>query len=145
MTPLNEFDPFNLGYLGYLPELDISVLIGKTLKRVLKVSDGELFFETTEGQKYLLHHTQECCEDVFIESIVGDLNDLMLEPILIATEVSFSGEDLPGKPKYSQESSTWTYYKFATRKGYVDIRFYGSSNGYYSESVSFSEIPNDAA
>jgi hypothetical protein len=48
-----------------------------------------------------------------------------------AEEVSnYEGEDT------GDESYTWTFYRFRTLKGSVSVRWYGSSNGYYSESVS---------
>lgn len=38
------------------------------------------------------------------------------------------------------ESGTWTFYKFATAKGYVTVRWLGESNGYYGEDVSFCDV-----
>lgn len=71
-----------------------------------------------------------------IEDVCGDLNDLIGVPITMAEEVE-SRENPPGITKEYQDSFTWTFYKLATVKGYVTIRWYGESNGYYSESVSF--------
>jgi hypothetical protein len=97
-------------------------------------ADGEeltLYLSDTNYVRF--YHSQDCCESVYIEDICGDLNDLVGEPLLVAEEVS----NYDAEPLYeSEESYTWTFYKFATRKGYVDVRWYGSSNGYYSESVS---------
>ena len=110
-------------------------LKGKVLKEVT-VEDHLIRFVTVDGDVYKLFHYQDCCESVYVESVVGDVEDLIGEPILVAEEATSNDNPEGFKADY-QESFTWTFYKLATRKGYVDIRWYGESNGYYSESVSF--------
>ena len=97
------------------------------------VGDGTMNFVTAEGQRFMFAHSQDCCESVDINDIVGDLQDLVGEPLLLAEEVE--GETPVDFNERDHESVTWTFYKFATRKGYVDVRWLGESNGYYSEGV----------
>ena len=99
---------------------------------IVKADSGELIFENAT-ERYVFAHDQDCCESVCIESIVGDIEDLVNTPILIAEESS--GDTPADSTAEPYESYTWTFYKFATFKGYVDIRWLGESNGYYSESV----------
>lgn len=114
-------------------------LNGKTLKRVEQTSEDRIEFECDDGVTYALYHSQDCCETVVVESITGDLSDLVGTPILLAEEAE-SHEDPAGyTPEYHPESQTWTFYKLRTIKGSVDIRWHGTSNGYYSESVSFAK------
>lgn len=112
-------------------------LLGKTITKIGEASD-ELIFYTSDGQRYRQYHQQDCCESVSIEEIIGDLGDLLDSPRLLAEEVSYEGENPEGVkvPEY-QDSFTWTFYKLATMKGRVTIRWYRDSNGYYSERVDF--------
>ena len=120
---------------------EIGELLGQILVSIENIDDEEILFTNTGGKRYKLHHHQGCCEEVRIEDICGDLKDLVGEPILLAEEViGESAQPVGWTPEHDPEDSvTWTFYKFATRKGYVDIRWLGSSNGYYSESVDFEE------
>jgi hypothetical protein len=109
-------------------------MLGKTFVQVSgSVDSDEMLFETAQGERFLFAHMQDCCETVRINDIVGDLQDLVGEPMLLAEEVQ--GETPVDFDEGDHESVTWTFYKFATRKGYVDVRWLGESNGYYSESV----------
>lgn len=114
----------------------LSILKGKTLSNLEQYGE-ELLFTTVDGEKFRMWHEQDCCESVWIESIVGDLEDLVGSEIFVAEEVS--SYDMHRISDY-HESYTWTFYKFATIKGYVDVRWYGCSNGYYSEGVSFARV-----
>lgn len=114
---------------------DVEILLGETLSDVIAVND-EMTFNLVNGKRYKLYHEQDCCEDVHIEDITGDLNDLIGSPLLMAEKVTNSDSPIS---EYD-ESYTWTFYKFATINGYVTIRWYGTSNGYYSESVDFEEV-----
>jgi hypothetical protein len=121
---------------------------GMTFKNVYPNPDNDrLYIDTIDGDEYVLYHQEECCESVYIESIVGDLRDIINSPILLAEEVT--GHYDRGDPIISEdfaplseeeESWTWTFYKLSTIKGSVTIRWYGSSNGYYSEGVTCERV-----
>lgn len=120
-------------------------LKGKTLKSIIieKGDDDDfILFTDLEGKRYKLYHQQQCCESVTIEDICGDIADIIKSPILVAEEVNHEQDVKPeGVEKDVHEDSfTWTFYKLDTCKGGVTIRWFGESNGYYSESVDFLEI-----
>lgn len=122
-------------------------LVGLTIVKIEQLDktpwegDGDaLIFHLEDGRRVRMLHEQDCCEGVYLEDVVGDLDDLVGSPLLQCEEVS--GEEVgvdETKPvedrDWGDESFTWTFYKMATIKGSVTIRWYGESNGYYSERV----------
>lgn len=122
------------------PKFD--VLLGQTLTSIdgLCVGSEQVVFTTADGKTYVMHHEQDCYESVDIEDICGNVEDLLNTPILLAEE---NGSDMQepeahARGKYD-DSETWTFYRLTTIKGSVVIRWYGCSNGYYSETPRFVE------
>lgn len=141
----------------------MSSLVGHTIVAIDTDDAKRNIWFTLEGGEILrMFHDQDCCESVYIESIVGNLTDLLGTPLLVVEVVSWAdGQDgvpppiLPRRESwmddedyadhctYAVESYRWTFYKFATIRGYVDIRWYGTSNGYYGEGVDLRHINID--
>lgn len=120
-------------------EEDISVMIGHTITEITGGVPGStpvdrMVFTTECGDTFEFFHQQDCCERVVVEDIIGDLNDLIGAPIVMVQEVE---GDVPDGHEDHGECYQWTFYKFATVKGYVTVRWCGSSNGYYSTAVDF--------
>lgn len=127
---------------------EFSELKGLTITSIsgLTVGSDEVIFTTSCGRFFKMYHYQDCCEGVCIVDVNGEADDLLGEKILLAEEVSSCDDEPPimGSETFVPEtrpsdSWTWTFYRIATKKGFVVIRWLGESNGYYSERVDFEE------
>lgn len=125
---------------------EFSDLIGKTVYEVhsgnissLSTStlsddrfEGDVFvLNCMDGTQFVLYHAQDCCESVDLVDIDGDISDLIGSKLIVAEETTNSTT----MSEHGDHSQTWTFYRFATEKGYVTLRWLGQSNGYYSERV----------
>lgn len=119
-------------------------LKGKVITKFENLKEGEetVKIYCDDGSIYQMKYYHDCCAECSVEDIAGDVNDIIGSPILLAEEVE-SNENPPDVKKEIigyQDSFTWTFYKLSTIKGSVTIRWYGESNGYYSESVTFEKL-----
>jgi hypothetical protein len=121
-------------------------MIGKKFRKVYRKDQGigdsdALVFEVDDREAYAMFYERDCCASCSIEDICGDLSDLENAKIVRAEQNgNREKEPSPTPREYQDESFTWTFYRIGTRKGTVVIRWYGSSNGYYSETPCFERI-----
>jgi len=118
-------------------------LIGKTITSIQGAEKGskDVLFVCNDGGMYKMSHYQDCCESVEVEDVCGNIDDLLNTPVVQAFEKTNDNQNPEGVPISDlQESFTWTFYTITTIKGSVTIRWYGESNGFYSESVDFDKI-----
>lgn len=122
------------------PIIPFENLLGKIFIDI-SINNNCIKFETDNGEIYELipDANDEVGNDVNtdIEDINGDIKDLLNSPILQSKEATNNKDDFG---QSYQESFLWTFYKLSTVKGYVVIRYYGRSNGYYSEKVTLYKV-----
>ena len=106
--------------------VEIKEMIGKVFSKVQQ-KGSDLHF-ISKDDFFLFFHQQDCCESFELTQIDGDLSDLENANIITAEFYTQHNND-------NYDSITYTFYKFATIKGYVTVRWTGESNGYYSETV----------
>lgn len=121
--------------------MEFKDIVGKTITKIHRVDCDAILFECSDDSRYVMYHEQDCCEAVYIEDVCGELHNLIRSPIIMAEESCKFKEEQRGT---NDDSETWTFYKLATIKGYVTIRWYGASNGYYSESACFCKVDADS-
>ena len=103
-------------------------LVGKTLREVNVGGNSDITFVVDDKESYCMYHSQDCCENVWIEDICGDTNDLIGKTILFADESSSDESD---------KGLRWTFYRIGTFNGTVVIRWCADTETYYSVQVDF--------
>lgn len=102
--------------------LENEIIVGVGFK------EDVLILKTKFGKIFHMLHLRECCEDVYLEDGLEDLKNLIGEEILQAYETTNRGLNDEG-------TYTYTFYTLSTFYSSATLRWYGSSNGYYSEEV----------
>lgn len=124
--------------------MNFSDLVGVTFSAIkgLEAGSDSVAFEVAGVTAYEMFHAQNCCESVSINDIDGDVADIIGSPITLAEEVDSDecGKASDKEVEAAAESFTWTFYRLGTVKGMVVIRWFGESNGYYSESVDICKV-----
>lgn len=113
-----------------------SNIINRTITGVdIATYDGNdavvLYFDN--GYYFAMYHSRMCCENIeLIDEDNDDYQSLrgLVGAKLLKIEVTSNKPEVP-----EAESETWTFYNLVTTRDVVQLRWYGSSNGYYSEEV----------
>ena len=113
-------------------------LFGRVIKSItgLEKDSTEVKIIFKDGGEIIQNHKQEWSEEVYVEQVDG--NVFMHEGAIVyeLLEKVCSKDEIPEEELLSSSDSlTATFYTLKTSKGYLDWRWYGESNGYYSENV----------
>ena len=126
----------------------VSDIVGKRVLAVngLRKGSEAVDFLLSDGSVFEMAYHPDCYASCYILELDCAPEDFVDQVVLSAEVVSNSGAESPPPPgEYAPDSYTWTFVKFSTSKGHFTVRWYGESNGYYSETPSFTRLPPDEA
>lgn len=120
----------------------IDVIVGLTLREFNEAEKGSqrIVLLTACGRAFSMLHHDLCSEEVSLDDIEGDISDIVGSPITMAEKTTSPDTPSNAQDRLTQLSQTWTFYRIGTVKGMVVLRWFGESNGYYSEEVDFVEL-----
>lgn len=117
---------------------------GKTIQEIrgCKKHSDEVTIKFTDGTCLKFYHQQDCCESVYLEDF--DITpEWLIDSKIISVEerISRSGEEISHYD--STYSYTWSFYVIKTSSSTMVLRWYGESNGWYSETVDIDYLHYD--
>ncbi len=121
-------------YYEFYEEFKFEDLKGKTLVKIEQDTADWLYLTDSEGNKYRMYPDN----DVWLEDVCGEFKDILNQEILLAECVEEYSTD--NNDDDYDECQQWTFYKLSTLKGSITLRWFGSSNGYYSIDVDFGRL-----
>lgn len=98
---------------------------------------NDVLYLCTRQAIFAIRHEQDCCEDVWFVDGEEDISD-MVGDYLVKIRIDVSPQDRDSNR--IDECSTWTFVTIQTLRNSYSFRWYGESNGYYSETVQLDDI-----
>lgn len=103
-------------------------------------NDYEIKLFSTHGGIVVVRVAEDCCNDSWIESIDGDITQILDSPVtrfeIVSQSVDTRKIEIKDEDFRLQNDATWSFVKIDTKKGGVTIRFLGTSSGFYCEEAS---------
>jgi len=108
---------------------------GKIVEKI-DYSKDEFVLSFTDGTQLKFYHEQYCCEKVYITQFVFSIPEIKGFASIIGKELKSIKESYK-KGEWEYGTYTETKLEFDTSCGKFEVHWYGESNGWYDENVSF--------